>query len=203
MSIFSEKSMAAPAAETELIARAKRGDVDAFCLLVSGHKRAMYALALRFCGNHHDAEDLSQEVFLNAYKAIDRFRGDSSFHTWLRRIMVNSFLSHKRRKVLPQSADVTEGPGFAIAGSDRTAFNNVMVQQILRRLDEVPARQRLMFVMKHQEGLTCEEIADYFGTSVGTVKKTLFRVVDKLRQEFHTPEIRLGEASNARVSEIS
>jgi RNA polymerase sigma factor (sigma-70 family) len=117
--------------------------------------------------------------------------------------MVNSFLSHKRRKVLPQSADVTEGPGFAIAGSDRTAYNNVMVQQILRRLEEVPARQRLMFVMKHQEGLTCEEIAEYFGTSVGTVKKTLFRVVDKLRQEFHTPEIKLSEASNARMSEIS
>ena len=177
--------------------------MDAFCLLVSSQRRSMHSLAMRFCGNHHDAEDLSQEVFLNAYRAIDRFRGDSSFHTWLRRIMVNSFLSHKRRKVLPQSADVTEGPGFAIAGSDRTAYNNVMVQQILRRLEEVPARQRLMFVMKHQEGLTCEEIAEYFGTSVGTVKKTLFRVVDKLRQEFHTPEIKLSEASNARMSEIS
>src|SRR5436190_1195661 len=193
--------MAAPT-ETELIARAKRGDVDAFCLLVSGHRRAMHALALRFCNNHHDAEDLAQEVFLNAYKAIDRFRGDSSFHTWLRRIMVNSFLSHKRRKELTKSADVTEGAGFPIAGSDRTAFNNVMVQQILQRLEEVPARQRLMFIMKHQEGLTCEEIADYFGTSVGTVKKTLFRVVEKLRQEFLPREVRISEASNARLSEI-
>ena len=128
---------------------------------------SMHALALRFCGNHHDAEDLSQEVFLNAYRAMDRFRGDSSFHTWLRRIMVNSFLSHKRRKELPRAADVTEGAGFPIAGSDRTAFNNVMVQQILQRLEEVPARQRLMFMMKHQEGLTCEEIADYFGTTRG------------------------------------
>jgi len=193
--------MAVPA-ETELIAKAKRGDVDAFCLLVSGHKRAMHALALRFCGNHHDAEDLSQEVFLNAYRAIDRFRGDSSFHTWLRRIMVNSFLSHKRKKELPRAADVTEGAGFPIVGSDRAAFNNMMVQQILERLEEVPARQRLMFIMKHQEGLTCEEISDHFGTSVGTVKKTLFRVVEKLRQEFLHPEIKLSEASNARVSEI-
>jgi len=192
--------MAAPA-ETELIAKAKRGDVDAFCLLVSGHRRAMHALALRFCGNHHDAEDLSQDVFLNAYRAIDRFRGDSSFHTWLRRIMVNSFLSHKRRKEPPRATDVTEG-GFPISGSDRTAFNNVMVQQILQRLEEVPARQRLMFIMKHQEGLTCEEIADYFGTSIGTVKKTLFRVVDKLRQEFQRPEIGISEGRNARLSEI-
>lgn len=193
----------APPTETELIARAKQGDTDAFCQLVSGHKRSMYVLALRFCGNHHDAEDLSQEAFLNAYRAIDRFRGDSSFHTWLRRIMVNAFLSHKRRKVLPQSVDVNDGPGFAIAGSDRTAFNNVMVQQVLQRLEEsASARQRLMFVMKHQQGLTCEEIAAYFDTSVGTVKKTLFRLVDKLRKEFRRPESKLSEETNARLPEI-
>src|SRR5262250_720147 len=93
--------------ETELIARAKRGDVDAFCLLVSAHRKAMHALALRFCGNHHDAEDLSQQVFLNAYRALDRFRGDSSFHTWLRRITVNSFLNHKRKKELLSATDIS------------------------------------------------------------------------------------------------
>ena len=187
-------------AETELIARAQNGDVDAFCLLVSGHQRVMLALALRFSGNHHDAEDLVQEVFLNAYRAIGRFRSESSFQTWLRRIMVNSFLSHKRRKVPQQLVDVTDA--FPTVGSDRTAFNNVMVQQILQRLDEIPARQRLMFMMKHEEGLTCQEIAEYFGTSVGTVKKTIFRVVDRLRQEFHTPEVRGSEGSNARLSEV-
>ena len=188
--------------ETELIARAKQGDRDAFCLLVNGHKKSMYVLALRFCGNHHDAEDLSQEVFLNAYRAMDRFRGDSSFHTWLRRIMVNAFLIHKRRKILPQSVDVSDGTGVAIAGSDRTAFNNIMVQQVLDRLDGASPRQRLMFVMKHQQGLTCEEIASYFGTSVGTVKKTLFRLVNRLRQEFRRPETKVSEESNARLSEI-
>jgi len=189
-------------AETELIARAKRGDVDAFCLLVSSHRRSMYSLALRLCGNHHDAEDLSQEVFLNAYRALDRFRGDSSFHTWLRRITVNSFLNHKRKKELLRATDITEEEGFPIVRSDRTAFNNVMVQQVLQYLEEFPARQRLMFVMKHQEGLTYEEVADYCGTSVGTVKQTVFRVVEKLRQKFHSPRIQISEGSNARLSEI-
>jgi RNA polymerase sigma-70 factor, ECF subfamily len=189
-------------AETELIARAKRGDVDAFCLLVSSHRRSMYSLALRLCGNHHDAEDLSQEVFLNAYRALDRFRGDSSFHTWLRRITVNSFLNHKRKKELLTATDIAEEKGFPIARSDRTAFNNVMVHQVLQYLEEFPARQRLMFVMKHQEGLTYEEVADYCGTSVGTVKQTVFRVVEKLRQKFRSPRIQISEGSNARLSEI-
>jgi RNA polymerase sigma-70 factor (ECF subfamily) len=193
--------MTAPA-ETELIARAKRGDVDAFCLLVSSHRRSMYSLALRLCGNHHDAEDLSQEVFLNAYRALDRFRGDSSFHTWLRRITVNSFLSHKRKNELLRATDITEGEGFPIARSDRTAFNNVMVQQVLQYLEEVPARQRLMFLMKHQEGLTYEEVAESCETSVGTVKQTVFRVVEKLRQKFHSPRVQISEESNARLSEI-
>jgi RNA polymerase sigma factor (sigma-70 family) len=116
--------------------------------------------------------------------------------------MVNSFLSHKRRKEIPASIDVTDSMGFPAAGAERIAFNNVVVQQILRRLDEIPSRQKLMFIMKHQEGLTCEEIAENFGTSVGTVKKTLFRVVDRLRKEFHTPEIGISEGRNARLSEI-
>ena len=94
----------------------------------------MYSLALRLCGNHHDAEDLSQEVFLNAYRALDRFRGDSSLHTWLRRIMVNSFVNNNRKKKQLTATDITEGKGFPIAGSDRTAFNNVMVQQVLQYL---------------------------------------------------------------------
>src|SRR5262245_17220231 len=162
----------------------------------------MYALAMRYCSNHHDAEDLVQEVFLSAYRAIRTFRGESTFHTWLRRIMVNSFLSHKRRKELPAATDVTAGAGCAAAGADRIAYNSVVVQQILQRLNEIPARQKMMFIMKHQEGLTCEEIAANFGTSVGTVKKTLFRVVDRLRKEFRTPEIHLGEGRNARLSEI-
>lgn len=193
--------MALPA-ENDLIARARNGDVDAFCLLVSGHRRVMYALAFRFCGNHYDAEDLVQEVFLNAYRAISRFRGGATFHTWLRRIMVNSFLSHKRKKVLPQVANPEEGSGYPDAGAGRVAFNNVVVQQILERLNAVSSRQRLMFIMKYQEGLTCEEIAQYFGTGVGTVKKTLFRVVERLRKEFHTSEVSLSRRSNARLSEI-
>jgi len=162
----------------------------------------MYALALRFSGNHHDAEDLVQEVFLSAYRAIHRFRGDSSFRTWLHRILVNSFVSQKRKKVLPVAGEVTERSAFAVTGTDRTAFNNIMVDQIMRRIEGLSPQQRLMFVMKHRLGLTCDEVAEYFGTTEGTVKKTLFRVMSKLREEFLGPEPGLTKESNARLPEI-
>ena len=193
------KQMAAPS-ETELIAKAKQGDVDAFCELTSSHRRSVLYTAIRFCGNAYDAEDITQEVFLNAYRSIGRFRGDSSFQTWLRRILVNSFLNRRRSKGAPTT--VIPEDGLIKNGAERTAFNHVMVQQVLRRLEGMTDRQRLMFIMKHQEGHTCEEIADYFGTSVGTVKKTLFRVVEQLRREFHPPETPVNERRNARLSEI-
>jgi RNA polymerase sigma-70 factor (ECF subfamily) len=197
----SDKSVL-PCDEKLLEAFIQSHDETTFETIVRRHGSVVIGVRRRVLRNHHDAEDLVQEVFLNAYRSITRFRGESTFHTWLRRIMVNSFLSHKRRKEPPPSIEITEGTGFPAIGSDRTAFNNIVVQQVLQRLDEMPARQKLMFILKHQEGLTCEEIADNFGTSVGTVKKTLFRVVDRLRKEFHTPEIHVSEGRNARLSEI-
>jgi RNA polymerase sigma-70 factor (ECF subfamily) len=184
-----------PAAEGELIGRAQRGDAEAFCALASHHHRSLYVLALKYSGNHHDAEDLLQDVMLNAYRAIHQFKGMSSFRTWLARIMMNSFLNQKRKSdplaptKRPDAIDEDLEPSFYLkAGSDRnserTVHNGLVMQQVLGLLGSVPERQRLMFLMKHQEGMTCEEIADTMGTSVGTVKKTLFRVVDRLRQHF-------------------
>ena len=188
-----------PAEEAELIARAQTGDVEAFCALAANHQRSLYLLALKYSGNHHDAEDLTQEVMLNAYKAIQQFRGMSSFHTWLARIMVNSFLNHKRKSdplAAPQRQDTTEEAFEASVfvsttprHSERSVHNGLVMKQILELLGSVPERQRLMFLMKHQEGMTCEEIAGTMGTSVGTVKKTLFRVVDRLRQHFSMPAV--------------
>jgi RNA polymerase sigma-70 factor (ECF subfamily) len=186
--------------ETELIARAKRGNVEAFSLLVSHHQKRMYGLAFRFCGNHHDAEDLLQEALMRAYRAIGQFKGMSSFATWLSRIMVNSLINHKRRK----SSQPMQELNFdsSIPGSERTTYNHVLAAQILQRLDALPARHRLMFILKYQEGLTCEEVADHFETTVATVKKTLFRIVHRLRDEFQTGPAAVNEGHNARLPEI-
>src|SRR5688572_16168721 len=188
-----------PAEESELIARAQGGHVEAFCELAANHQRSLYVLALKYSGNHHDAEDLTQEVMLNAYRAIHQFKGMSSFHTWLSRIMVNAFLNQKRKSdplASPQRQETTEEAFEAswqisrpIHSSERTVHNGLVAQQVFDLLASVPPRQRIMFLMKHQEGMTCEEIADTMGTSVGTVKKTLFRVVDRLRQHFVAPAV--------------
>ena len=189
-----------PAEETERIGRAQRGDVEAFCELAANHQRSLYVLALKYSGNHHDAEDLTQDVMLNAYRAIHQFKGMSSFRTWLSRIMVNSFLNQKRKSdplATSQRQDTTEEAfeanvfaSTAPRHSERNVHNGLVMKQILELLGSVPERQRLMFLMKHQEGMTCEEIAGTMGTSVGTVKKTLFRVVDRLRQHFAMPAVR-------------
>jgi RNA polymerase sigma-70 factor (ECF subfamily) len=189
-----------PAEEADLIARAQRGDVEAFCELAANHQRSLYVLALKYSGNHHDAEDLTQDVMLNAYRAIHQFKGMSSFRTWLSRIMVNSFLNQKRKSdplLSSQRQDTSEEEFEANVyvsstlprHSERNVHNGLVMKQVLELLRSVPERQRLMFLMKHQEGMTCEEIAGTMGTSVGTVKKTLFRVVDRLRQHFAMPAV--------------
>jgi RNA polymerase sigma-70 factor (ECF subfamily) len=189
-----------PAEESELIARAQCGDAAAFCDLARRHHRSLYVLALKYSANHHDAEDLMQDVMLNAFRAIRQFKGMSSFRTWLARIMVNSFLNQKRKSdplavaKRPEKIEDDFEPEFylknPVRSSEGNMHNGLVMQQILRLLSSVPERQRLMFLMKHEQGMTCEEIADTLGTSVGTVKKTLFRVVDRLRQHFAIPAVK-------------
>src|SRR6266481_8397316 len=84
--------------EDELIRRAQSADMDAFCLLAQRFERRIYLLALHFCHNQQDAEDLSQEVWLKSYQALNTFKGESSFYTWLRKITINCFLNHQRTR---------------------------------------------------------------------------------------------------------
>src|SRR5881396_4242575 len=140
-----------PAEEAELIARAQNGDVEAFCKLAASHQRSLYILALKYSGNHHDAEDLTQEVMLNAYRSIHQFKGISSLHTWLARIMVNSFLNQKRkndplawsdrRKTTEEYFDACLSVPGPMRTSERTVHAGLLMQQILDTLQSVPERQ--------------------------------------------------------------
>ncbi|MCA1631483.1 MAG: sigma-70 family RNA polymerase sigma factor [Acidobacteria bacterium] len=173
--------------ETELIALARAGDREAFCRLASLHAGRVHALALHFCRDASDAEDLSQEVWLRAFRSLDTFRAESSFYTWLRRIAVNTFLN-ERRAARSRCEDAARGleDGDAEAterapDAESALHERLLAGRVRDALSELSPQQRLVFLLKHDEGMTCEEIAQALSCSAGTVKKSLARAVAKLR----------------------
>ena len=178
------------ASEAELIRGAKSGDREAFCWLARLYERRLFALALYYCRDGHDAEDLSQEVWLKAYRAISNFRGDSSFYTWLRRIAINTFLND-RRSVVSQKAETTsenvsideiDEVADLTDGMEEILYQQQLVAQVRQAMAELTPQQRLIFLLKHEEEMSCEEIAQACEVSTGTVKKSLFRAVHKIRE---------------------
>jgi RNA polymerase sigma-70 factor, ECF subfamily len=183
--------------EEKLIKRAQEGDTDAFCLLARSYERRIYSLALQYCRNPHDAEDLSQEVWLKAFRSIGGFRAESSFYTWLRQIMINTFLNYKRESILSAGEDrievrmesLTSIDNLENLSDDQTSdleediYKKILVGRVLRGLGELTPQQRLIFLLKHREGMTYEEISKSIGCSIGTIKKSLFRAVIKLREQ--------------------
>lgn len=173
--------------EDELIKRAQSGDREAFCGLTRAYQRRIYSLALYYTRNPMDAEDLSQEVWLKAYRALPDFKGEASFYTWLRQITINTLLNQQRSRFWATgktshervSLDEIELPHYIEA----TLHQQMLVDQVLQALGDLSARERLIFLLKHREGMTYDEIATTCGVSVGTIKKALFRTVTKLREQ--------------------
>ena len=182
-----------PDSEDKSIKRAQAADIDAFCLLAERYERRIYSLAFHYCHNPEDAEDLSQEVWLKAYQAMRAFRGESSFYTWLRKITINSFLNHQRARSfrwrgesagVPLDEDAIEAGNrlATAAGSETTFHNRILVARVMQALSELTPHQRLIFLLKHHEGMTYEEIAKAVGCSTGTAKKSVSRAILKLRE---------------------
>jgi len=178
--------------EDELIRQAQAGDTDAFCLLAQAYERRIYSLAFHYSRERQDAEDLSQEVWLKAYAALSSFRSESSFYTWLRQITINCFLNHRRGKAsrwrgqIDDSAANENSANLSDAGSsglESALQNHLVVEKVMQALADVTPQQRLIFLLKHQEGMTYEEIAKEIGCSTGTVKKSVSRTVAKLREK--------------------
>ena len=169
--------------ETDLIRRAQADDTDAFCLLAERYARRIYLLAFHYCRNAQDAEDLSQEAWLKAYQAVRTFRFDSSFYTWLRRITINSFLNHQRSKTtFVESIDMDHELAAAThVTSPETLYNKVLFESVMGALAELTPAQRLVFLLRHYEGMSYDEIATAMKCSTGTVKKSVSRAVTKLR----------------------
>ena len=163
--------------DREVIEACQRGDSDAFRVLFEAHKDRVYSIALRYSGNQAAAMDIAQESFLKVLGAIQEFRGEAGFESWLYRIVVNTCLDHQRRgrRLMPFLGELIE----AVSAQGETVLHRLMrveleddVQRIVARLSP---EQRMVVVLRYTEGLSYDEIARILGCSAGTVASRLNR----------------------------
>ena len=181
--------------DTMLIREAQRGNRAAFEELVRQYDRAVLRLAYHLTGSESDAQDIYQEAFLKAYKNVGSFRFECSFYTWIYRIVTNLCLDHLRKKtVRKEDAAVTvdasgeERDFFDTVADVRAGFNperdlmrRELGAKIHHALQRLTPRERMVFELKHYQGLKLRTIGDMLNTTEETAKNTLFRATQKLR----------------------
>jgi RNA polymerase sigma-70 factor (ECF subfamily) len=173
--------------EADLIERAKQGDAQAFQALYDKHKRRVYSLCLRMTANTAEAEDLTQEAFLQLYRKIATFRGESAFSTWLHRLSVNVVLMQLRKKSLPVVSleESTQGeedtPKKDFGAEDLALAGSIDRLQLQKAVDDLPPGYRTIFVLHDIEGYEHNEIATLVGCSIGNSKSQLHKARMKLR----------------------
>jgi RNA polymerase sigma-70 factor (ECF subfamily) len=159
----------------------QRGEREAFDALVERYQRDVYRICYRYVNNHHDASDLAQDVFLKAYRAIGRFRGDSAFSTWLYRIAVNTCLNFRASRHRP-SEELKDDVPDAGRRVDARMEDDELSQQVREAVSRLPEKQRATLILKVYNDMTHEEVAAILGSTVGTVKANLFHALGNLRK---------------------
>ena len=174
--------------EAAAIERAKLGDAEAFQALYDRHKRRVYSLCLRMMANTAEAEDLTQEAFLQLYRKIATFRGESAFSTWLHRLSVNVVLMHLRKKALPVvSLEESTQPGEEdtpkkdFGAEDVALAGSIDRLQLQRAVESLPPGYRMIFLLHDVQGYEHNEIATIVGCSIGNSKSQLHKARMKLR----------------------
>lgn len=168
-------------ADREAIAASQRGEREAFDALVERYQRDVYRLCYRYVNNHHDANDMAQEVFFKAYKAIGRFRGDSAFSTWLYRIAVNTCLNFRAARK-PEARELSDELPAALPRADEALAEAERARAVREAVALLPEKQRATMILKIYNDLSHEEVATILGTTVGTVKANLFHAMANLRR---------------------
>ena len=170
----------------ELVRKSQFGDKAAFEQLVIRHQDLVFSLAYKLTGNREMANDVAQEAFIRAWKAIEKFRGDSTFSTWIYRITVNTAwtLRKKAKKHNTLNIDDTYEPIVIDEKKDPelVAINSDLSSVLVNALDKIPIEQRIIVELKNIEGRSHKEIADYLDISVTAAKVRLHRAHQKLRQ---------------------
>ena len=170
--------------ELRYIAQAKQGDADAFAHLVTAYETSVYRLALRMCGNAHDAEEAAQEAFVSAWKGLPSFRGESKFSSWLYQLTTNACLDLLRREKRHRAAvPLDEQAELSSEDTPQRAAENAELRDVLQAaLQELSDDHRQIFLLRQMRQLSYDEIGALLGLEAGTVKSRLSRAKKQLRQ---------------------
>lgn len=174
--------------DLDLISRAQRGDSDAFASLFHAHKARIYSVCLRMTNNTAEAEDLTQDAFLQVFRKLSTFRGDSALSTWLYRIAVNTVLMHFRKKALKQvSLDEPYNQDARLVRREYGSRDGRLVGSVdrialTRAIKELPVGYRTIFLLHEVEGYEHQEIAELLDCSVGNSKSQLHKAKLRIRE---------------------
>jgi RNA polymerase sigma-70 factor, ECF subfamily len=192
-------------ADPDLVSRAAGGDPAAFQALVERHRSMVYRVAFQFAGNHHDAEDIAQEVFIKVYRSLDHFRQDAQLTSWLYRIVMNACIDHRRRQHPAAVAPFGEEAEHRMLntaeespGPEDRAYAGELGQVLETQIARLPHGQRIVFIMRHHQGLKLCEIADALGLAEGTVKRQLHAAIHRLRGVLSTANVGVGSRARPR-----
>lgn len=187
-----KQALPGSSASAELVARAQRGDESAFETLFRQNKQRVYALCLRMIGNTAEAEELTQEAFLQVFRKLHTFRGESAFSTWLHRLSVNTVLMRLRKKTLTvtpleddSTGDESDEPRKEYGAPDLALTGSIDRLHLERAIAQLPPGYRQMFLLHDVQGYEHHEIAEMLGVSIGNSKSQLHKARMRLRQLLH------------------
>ena len=183
--------MTASDTDQQLVQRAQRGDLRAFDLLVLKYQGRIAALVSRYVSDAGEVEDVTQEAFIRAYRALGKFRGDSTFYTWLYRIAANAAKNHLVAKGRRPGADATieDAEGFDEGGMlsesaspEALAMGGELAEVVESALNALPDELKAALMLREFDGLSYDDIADVLGCPVGTVRSRIFRAREAVDQ---------------------
>jgi RNA polymerase sigma-70 factor (ECF subfamily) len=175
--------VASDVGDAELVAACLRGQPGAFDLVVGRHQRAVYQLCYRFVGNHEDASDLAQDVFVRAYRGLHNFRGQSSLSTWLYRIGVNVCLNRVSvKKLQTEPIDDRQHVDTRSETAPERLLRTERAARVRAAIAGLPRKQRAALILRIYHEMPHQEIADALGSSVGAVKANVFHALQNLKK---------------------
>lgn len=171
--------------DLELVELFRHGDVTGFNELVRRYQEKVYWIARRTMGNHEDADDVVQDVFVRVFEKLKHFRGDANFYTWLYRVTVNVSLNALRKKrikdILPYD-ELFEETLPADNQTDRAMYEQEYQTILEKAIDRLPAKQKAAFMMRYYDEMTYEDMAKILHTSVGGLKANYFHALKKIQE---------------------